>query len=114
MGFDAWPNVAATSLALALSGWLAIRQGRSVAETVLPEVGCGNRRDATESLWKRASITTDKRLATHLSAGSRDQSLTARCLNQDSSKKPPHRSQVMLHLLRFDSLIRDLPTGFTV
>lgn len=33
---NAWPNVVATALALALSGWLAIRQGRSVAETVLP------------------------------------------------------------------------------
>ena len=33
---NAWPNVAATMMALAVSGWLAVRHGRSVAETVLP------------------------------------------------------------------------------
>jgi hypothetical protein len=32
----AWPNVAATAVALALSGWLALRYGRTVAETVVP------------------------------------------------------------------------------
>jgi hypothetical protein len=34
---NAWPNVLATALALGLSGWLAVRHGHSVAETVLPE-----------------------------------------------------------------------------
>lgn len=33
---NAWPNVLATALALGLSGWLAVRHGHSVAETVLP------------------------------------------------------------------------------
>jgi hypothetical protein len=33
---NAWPNVLATALALGMSGWLAIRHGRSVAETVVP------------------------------------------------------------------------------
>jgi hypothetical protein len=33
---NAWPNVLATVLALGMSGWLAIRYGHSVAETVLP------------------------------------------------------------------------------
>ena len=33
---NSWPNVLATALALALSGWLAVRHWRSVAETVLP------------------------------------------------------------------------------
>jgi hypothetical protein len=33
---NAWPNVAATVVALTVSGWLAVRRGRSVAETVLP------------------------------------------------------------------------------
>jgi len=32
---NAWPNVTATAAALAVSGWLAIRNGRSVAETVV-------------------------------------------------------------------------------
>ncbi|MBX3335846.1 MAG: metal-dependent hydrolase [Nitrospira sp.] len=33
---NAWPNVAVTGVALALSGWLALRYGRTVAETVVP------------------------------------------------------------------------------
>jgi inner membrane protein len=33
---NAWPNVLATGVALALSGWMAVRHGHSVAETVLP------------------------------------------------------------------------------
>lgn len=32
---NAWPNVTATAAALAFSGWLAIRHGRSVVETVV-------------------------------------------------------------------------------
>lgn len=36
MDLNAWPNVLATALALGLSGWLAVRHGHSVAETVLP------------------------------------------------------------------------------
>ncbi|MGE0471560.1 MAG: metal-dependent hydrolase [Nitrospira sp.] len=33
---NAWPNVATTGVALAFSGWLAIRYGHTVAETMVP------------------------------------------------------------------------------
>jgi inner membrane protein len=33
---NAWSNVLATALALGMSGWLAVRHGHSVAETILP------------------------------------------------------------------------------
>lgn len=47
---NAWPNVLATALALGLSGWLAVRHGHSVAETVLPA-----RWDGVENCAERKS-----------------------------------------------------------
>jgi inner membrane protein len=58
---NAWPNVAATAVALALSGWLALRHGHSVAETVVPR-----RWDAVivETLRNRFGRTQPLRQAT--------------------------------------------------